>query len=69
MNKLFCGNCGNDNRFFIYTDNQDNPSLIIIKCAECNSKTTIEPQLSKMVIGWGKDSEGILSFIYPQESD
>ena len=69
MKRLSCGSCGNNNRFYIYADDQDDPSRVVVECVKCHSKTTIEPQPSKIVIGWGEQSEGILSFIEPLEAD
>ena len=55
-NKMKCGACGGD-KFEIYKMSENR---IAVLCA-CNSSTIISPSPSKLKLGWGDNSKGILA--------
>lgn len=58
--KLSCGSCGNSTKFSILSDGQNNATVLVIKCLECESETLIRITKPELIFDWGYEAEGIL---------
>ena len=55
-----CGGCGNDT-YYIY-GKEDNDQQIFSECKECGSVSIIEISKPKLIISWGENSHGLMTF-------
>jgi len=60
--RMSCGHCGGI-VFYIEADSSDFPTILVIECTLCGSRTIYQPETPRMKQSWGELSDGVTCFI------